>query len=352
MNGFRWTFHPVAAFAEFGAVWDECNDRTFQSPLLSATFVRPALSHFGDGTEQLAVATDEHGPAAACVLRMRGGSVMETFQPSQLPIGPWLQRPDVDLCELAGSLVHSQGANIVLASLTQLDPLLVVRPADSASFRSLPYIMTGSIDLPPSMDEYLATRSENLLANLRRRLHKIEREYGTASLQVLDTEDSVSTGIGHYADLESAGWKAKRGTALMRGNLQWRFYSETLTACCRESQGRIYVLRFGDAVAAACLVVIAGQTAYLLKTTHNEQMRSVAPGMMLRRHFVESLYLREPGVRRIEIYGSLNESQRPWLTGMREMYHANAYRGPVVAALHSLSRRMKQPFRALGQGKA
>ena len=39
---------------------------------------------------------------------------------------------------------------------------------------------------------------------------------------------------------------------------------------CRDGRGRIYVLRFGDEVAAACLAVIADGTAYLLKTTHNE----------------------------------------------------------------------------------
>ena len=119
---------------------------------------------------------------------------------------------------------------------------------------------------------------------------------------------------------------------------------------CRDQRGRVYVLRFGDDVAAACLAVVADNTAYLLKTTHNEKMRSVAPGMMMRRHLIESLYSRDPDVRRIEIYGSLNESQRPWITGVREMYHANAYRGQVIAALHSLSRRMKQPFRTVRQG--
>ena len=107
-----------------------------------------------------------------------------------------------------------------------------------------------------------------------------------------------------------------------------------------------------EAPSSATLVPPVGDTAYLLKTTHNEQMRNVAPGMILRRQFIESLYAREPGVRHIEIYGSLNESQRPWVTGVREMYHANAYRGPVIAALHSLSRRVKQPFRALGHGGA
>jgi Acetyltransferase (GNAT) domain len=350
MTDLRWAFQPVDTFAETGAFWDEFNGQTFRLPLLSSGFAGSALRHFGDGSEVLATAIDDRGTAATCVLRTRGASVMETFQPSQLPVGLWLQRHDLPLLELADSLVHQQPGHIVLASLTQLDPLHVPRPEDGASVRTLPYIATGAIELPPSWDDYLSGRSENLLANLRRRQHKIEREHGPVSLQVFDTEADVAAGIGHYADLESAGWKARRGTALMRGNRQWHFYVETMAAFCREKLGRIYVLRFGDVVAAASLAVVAERTAYLLKTTHNEQMRNVAPGMILRRHFIESLYLHEPAVRRIEIYGSLNEAQRPWITGLREMYHANAYRGPVIAALHTLSRRVKKPFSTHGQG--
>jgi CelD/BcsL family acetyltransferase involved in cellulose biosynthesis len=350
MIGLRWEFQPAGTFAEFGAAWDEFNARTFKLPLLSSPFVGAALRHFGNGQTELAIASDGRGTAALCLLRMRGTSVVETFQPSQLPVGPWLQRPDVELADLASSLVHRQPTNVVLASLTQLDPLHVPRPRDAGLFRSLPYIATGSIELPAAWDGYMSSRSENLLANLRRRQHKVEREHGAVTLEVCDADSHTEAGMGHYSDLESVGWKAKRGTALVRGNRQWQFYCETMASFCREKRGRIYVLRFGDTLAAACLAVIANGTAYLLKTTHNEKMKSVAPGMMLRRQFIESLYRREPTVRRIEIYGALNESQRPWITGVREMYHANAYRGPVIAALHSLSRRMKQPFRAIGQG--
>ena len=110
--------------------------------------------------------------------------------------------------------------------------------------------------------------------------------------------------------------EARQGTALVKGNLQWRFYSEVLEWFCRHGQARVYLLRIGDELAAASLVVIAGTTAYLLKTTHNERLRRVAPGMILRRHFIESLYERETAMRRVEIYGALNESQRPWVTPM------------------------------------
>lgn len=350
MNGISWNFHPVGSFGDWGATWEAFNNRTFRLPLLSEAFIRTGLRYFGIGTEQLAIASDERGTAAACLLQTRGATVVETFQPSQLPVGPWLQRCDLDIADLANSLVHSQAGTIVLASLTQLDPLLVPRPADGPLRRTLPYISTGTIALPDSFEEYMAGRSLNLRANLRRRQRKIEREHGSISLQIFSRVDDIATGIDHYSDLESVGWKARMGTALAHGNDQWQFYAAAMESFCQHGQGRIYVLRFGDVIAAASLVVIGGDTAYLLKTTHNETLRSVAPGMILRQYFIESLYTNVPAVRRIEIYGSLNESQRPWITGVREMYHVNAYRGPVFATLHTLSRRIKHPFRTVDSG--
>jgi len=349
MVSLHWTFRPIADFSDFESVWDNFNGETFRLPLLAAAFLRTGLRHFGSGSEQLAIATDEHGTAAMCLVHIRSTAVMETFQPSQFPVGPWLQRPDLDLAQLASSLVHDRSGQIALVSLTQLDPQFVPRPADGQLLKSLRYIATGTIDLPEKLADYMAARSENLLANLRRRQHKIEREHGPVSLEVLEQPADVARGVDCYSDLESAGWKARRGTALAKGNVQWRFYAEALDAFCREGQGRVYVLRIGNEPAAASLVVIAGGTAYLLKTTHNEQLRSIAPGMILRRHFIESLYERETSVRHVEIYGALNESQRPWVTRVREMYHLNAYRGPVIAALHTLSRRLKQPFRGVSQ---
>jgi CelD/BcsL family acetyltransferase involved in cellulose biosynthesis len=337
----HWSFQPVAAVGDFESVWDEFNDRTFRFPLLSAAFLRIGLRHFGSGDEQLAIATDSRGTAAMCLMRVRSAAVMETFQPSQFPVGPWLQRSDVDLAHLARSLVHERSGQIALASLTQLDPLFVPRPADGPLLKSMRYISTGTIELPDMLADYMAGRSENLLANLRRRQHKIEREHGPVSLEVLERPADVAKGIDCYADLEGVGWKARVGTALVKGNVQWRFYTEALEFFCGKGQSRAYVLRIGDEPAAATLVVIAGKTAYMLKTTHNERLRSVAPGMSLRRHFIESLYEREASVRRVEIYGALNESQRPWVTGVRDLYHSNVYRGPVIAALHTLSRRIK-----------
>ncbi|MEO8304465.1 MAG: GNAT family N-acetyltransferase [Betaproteobacteria bacterium] len=350
MDSVRWTFQPAGHLDESGTIWDEFNDRTLRLPLLSAAFVRTGLLHFGNGSEQLAIASDDQGIAAACVVAMHGATAISTFQPSQFPVGPWLQRPDLAVADLAGSLIQDLPGTIVLASLTQLDPLLIPRPADGPLLGTLPFISTGTIALPATLDEYIAGRSENLRANLRRRQRKIEREHGPVSLQVISRAEDVAAGIDRYSDLESAGWKARLGTALARGNVQWRFYMEAMQTFCRIGQGRIYVLRFGDSVAAASLVVVARETVYLLKTTHNEGLRSVAPGMILRQHLIASLYADESGVRRVEIYGSVNEAQRPWLTGTREMYHANFYRGPVLAALHTLSRRIMRPFRGVGLG--
>ena len=160
-----------------------------------------------------AIAYDESG-TAAIVCAPDARRVGRRDVPAlATPVGPWLQRPGLDLSELADSLVRQQPGHVVLA---------VAHAARSAArdeaqatariLRSLRYIATGTIELPPSLPEYLASRSENLNANLRRRTHKIEREHGPVTLEVHDADGGVAAGIGHYADLESAGWKAKGGT--------------------------------------------------------------------------------------------------------------------------------------------
>jgi CelD/BcsL family acetyltransferase involved in cellulose biosynthesis len=340
-NGLHWTFRPASSTHAFESEWDAFNARTLRTPLLNAAFLGTALQHFGNGDEQLAVAADETGTAAMCVLRMRGPAVVETFQPSQLPLCPWLQRDDLALRDVADSLVHHYPGPIVLVALTQLDSRLIARPADGPLLKTLQYIITGTIVLPESLEGYMAERSDNLLANLRRRQRNVEHEYGSISLEVLDEPGDVDAGISTYSRLESAGWKARVGTAIERGNPQWCFYVDAMKRFCEQGQGRMFVLRFGDQLAAAALAVVDDSIAYMLKTTHNERLRSFSPGAFLRREVIASVHREPPRVKRIEIYGPLNAAQQPWISETREMYHVNAYRTRTIAGLHSFSKRLR-----------
>ena len=337
-SGFQWTFRPVDQVADFEREWDDFNSRTLRTSLLGAAFLRKALQHFGNGNEYFAVASDSEGSAAMCLLRMRRPAVVETFQPSQLPLCPWLQRSDVDVSALARSLVRDHAGPIVLVALTQLDPWLVARPADATSLRTLPYITTGTIEIDDSLERYMADRSANLLANLRRRQRSVEHEFGSISLQVIDAAEDIEAGMTLYSNLESAGWKAKLGTAIERGNLQWRFYVDAMTALARQGQCQVFALRFGDQLAAAALAIVHNCVAYMLKTTYNEQLRTYGPGVFLRREVIAGFQRQAPPVGRIEIYGPLNAAQSQWVTATREMYHINAYRTRTVARLHSLSK--------------
>lgn len=340
-SGFRWTFRPVGQVADFEREWDDFNSRTLRAPLLDATFLRNAVRHFGNGDEHLAVASDGEGTAAMCLLRMRGPAVIQTFQPSQLPLCPWLQRSDIDVSTLAGSLVHNHAGPIVLLALTQLDPWLVARPPDAPLLRTLPFITTGTIEIDDSLEQYMADRSANLLANLRRRQRSAEHEFGPISLEVIDAAEGIENGMALYSALESAGWKAKVGTAIERGNFQWRFYVDAMTALARRGQGQLFALRFGDQLAAAGLAIVHDSVAYMLKTTYNEQLRTYSPGVFLRREVITRLQRQVPPVGRIEMYGPLNAAQSQWVTATREMYHINAYRTRSVARLHSISKLLR-----------
>jgi hypothetical protein len=202
----------------------------------------------------------------------------------------------------------------------------------------------GAIEFPESLADYMRSRSGNLTANLRRREHKAHRELGSIGFEIIESPQRCEAGLDIYSAMESEGWKARTGTALARSTSQWSFYRDALAELCAQNRGRIYILRIGDQIAAASIAIVHRNTIYMLKTTHNERLRRFGPGMLLRYRIVASLYERENAVRRMEIYGPLNESQRPWVTSIREMYHINAYRAPAFGALHSFSQRVRLPL--------
>ncbi|MDD5297595.1 MAG: GNAT family N-acetyltransferase [Rhodocyclaceae bacterium] len=341
MSDIRWSFQPAAAAGELWARWDDFNGKTFNTPLLRSCFLLVTLRHFGSGKEILAIASDDKGIAAACLLDTSNSPLAKTFAPPQLPICPWLQRADLNFADIAAALATQLPMVTLLASCTSLDPRFVPPPAQGPRIRTLPHVTTGAIDLPADFGEYLETRSKKAVANAHRRIRKAEAEFGKPWLKIITDPAEVANSVDTYADLESSSWKAARGTALVRGDAQTAFYKQALSALCDIKIGRIYELYFGPRIAAMELAILDGSVAYMLKTTYDVTLHSCSPGILLKWYLIQSMFDEEKLVRRLEHYGPLNESQVPWITESREMYHANVYRYPVLARLHSLSQKLR-----------
>src|SRR5436190_2015751 len=135
-SSYAWKLHSIAEFREQREKWDQLNHRGPQSPVLTAMFVSTLLKEFGTGEEILAVC-GEGDLVAAAILRRRTRVGWETLQPSQAPLGAWIQIPEVDTEKLAIALIKTLPGFGLALGITQLDPELVRRPENSAALQTV-----------------------------------------------------------------------------------------------------------------------------------------------------------------------------------------------------------------------
>ena len=68
-----------------------------------------------------------------------------TFQPSQAPLGAWIQMQDANTEDLATSLVRALPGFTLALGISQVDPELVMRPTDTPTLQTVDYIQTSRV---------------------------------------------------------------------------------------------------------------------------------------------------------------------------------------------------------------
>ena len=165
-------------------------------------------------------------------------------------------------------------------------------------------------------------------------MRKATKEIGEVRLTLQTEPDQVRGFINQYAAIESRSWKGHSGTALTPDNQQCAFYADLLDKLAKRGQARMYTLAFGERVAAAQIAVAGTETLYLLKTAFDPDLSSLGPGVMMHSCITQHVYQQDTPMRRIELYGRLNQSQMMWITDTRPLFHANFYASPILATAH------------------
>src|SRR5579863_105915 len=337
-NDGGWALHSIAKFDEQSRNWDSLNDRGARSPLLTAIFFRNLLQQFGTGKEILAV-RGSVVPTAMAVLQRETRVGWSTFQPSQAPLGAWIQMPNADTEDLATSLVRTLPGFTLALGISQVDPELVMRPNDTPTLQSVDYIQTSHVTVRGAFDDYWALRGKNLRHNLKRQRNQLARQGVECRLDTVTLPADVPNAIGDYARLETAGWKAGTGTAVRLDDAQGRFYTNLLKDYCAEGRGRIYRLWLDGRVAATDLCIDNGAVFVILKTSYDETITNVSPALLMREEYFRHLF--EAGFQRIEFYGRLMDWHTKWSDEIRTLYHMNCYRSPVVISLRRILKRQQ-----------
>lgn len=341
----KWSLAPASGFAAQAGRWQALNAASAASPLLEPDFIEPLLACFGNGAELLATCHAQGQVVAMALLVRRRRGAWETFQPSQAPVGLWLQLPGQDSAALARSLLAALPGCALVLSLLEQDPHMAPRPPTSPALATMDYIDTARVTVAGSFADYWQGRGKNLRANLKKQRARLEREGTATRLDEVRDSASVAQAIADYGRLESAGWKALGGTAVSAGNAQGAFYRALFERYCARGQGVIYRYWFGQQLVAMDLCLECEGTLIILKTAYDESFGgALSPTLLMREQQFERVF--DGGrIGAIEFFGKVMEWHLRWTDEVRTMYHTTAYRWPLLPALIRHAQSLKKKIR-------
>lgn len=310
-------------------------------PILESRFLRPALDQFSEGRERIFWHDSGAGPDCMCILKPKTGLTWETFQPSQLPLGPFLLKPGADFVKLVSGLIRRLPGFKLGVGLSQYDPLTIPRPFADGTVRTLDYIETASLPIRGAFDAYWDSRGKNLRQNMRKQHKQLASDNIQPRLELITAPERVGWAIEAYGRLEVAGWKSSVGTAVGADNAQGRFYRQMLEQFCSVGRGRIYCYWFNDRLVAMDLCVEGGGALVILKTSYDESIaKSLSPAFLMRQESFRLMF-EQNDLDRIEFYGRVMDWHLRWTDQVRTLYHTNAYRHSSIALARDLIGRFR-----------
>lgn len=330
----NWQIFSANEFESHRQAWDTLNARSGNTPLLDSRFVLPLLTYFGTKRESLAVCTSNGEICCMTIIVKVRAGVWETFQPSQAPIGCWVQTDTLNATALGESLRKALPWNCLLLGITQQDPSLASRPKKKARLNTIDYIETARVNVDGTFEEYWSKRGKNLRQNLRRQRNRLGREEVETKLELIQDPPSIHEAVEKYGILESAGWKSESDTAIHVDNAQGHFYSEMLKNFSETGQATIFQYFYDNEIAATDLCILGGGSIIILKTTYDESITTSSPAMLMREDAFNYIFSNRIA-QQIEFYGKVMEWHTRWAEDIRTMYHINIYStlGWVIRAL-------------------
>ena len=263
------------------------------NPFFHPDFVLPAIAHLGKGIS-IAVVTRLDGSLAALtpfaathlgwfapVARLWS----HDYAPLGLPliagsaIGPVVTRLIEELAP------RGSGASLVVPDLP-LDGPIAVEFIAAARRQSRPVDVLGShlravLDRPRgrSLDlrAALPARRRKEYGRQMRRL----AELGTVSIDAATDNDNVVAAFEQFMALEAAGWKGKRGTALICNRASAAFAREAVANRSAAGAARIDSVSLNGNPIAMVVSFVVGATAFTWKMAYDETCARFSPGAQL-----------------------------------------------------------------------
>jgi CelD/BcsL family acetyltransferase involved in cellulose biosynthesis len=203
------------------------------------------------------------------------------------------------------------------------------------------------VECSGSWEEFYESISSRRRYDLRRARRRAEK-HGEVGVEIIrPTPQEFHDLLPAFIEVEAAGWKGRRGSALKENERLRKFFTSYGEIAARQDLLTISSLKIGDSTAAVQLGVEFGGSFWVLKIGYDERWAKCSPGMQLTHEMVR--YCFERGLSRYELLGAEEPWQRVWAGGEREHMTAVLYpfnpsgmAGLARDAAGSLLRRVRQ----------
>jgi CelD/BcsL family acetyltransferase involved in cellulose biosynthesis len=181
--------------------------------------------------------------------------------------------------------------------------------------------------------------SAKFRANLRRRLRRLG-ELGAVSVRRAAEGPEARAMLAQFLELEAAGWKGARGTAIAADERTRAFYERLVEVAAARGWLALRALELDGRPVAMHLGLVYRGTYYLPKPAYDEALGACSPGQLLFREVVGECEAR--GLGALDLLGPDMPWKRDWEPHHRPHDWVYVYRpGLAGRTLHAVKHRVK-----------
>lgn len=196
------------------------------------------------------------------------------------------------------------------------------------------------IELVGDMSTFESSLPGQFRKRLRRRTRRLE-EQGAVTVSFDVGNERLDELLAEGFAIESSGWKAELGTAIVSDPKLERFYRHVAQWAADRGWLRIGMLRLDGTAVAFNLYVVFGGTLSSLKGGFDTAYRPFAPGAILTRASIEFAY--ESGLRRYDFLGDADPYKLDWARDVAERVRIQAFARTVPGRLAHAAWRYGRP---------
>jgi CelD/BcsL family acetyltransferase involved in cellulose biosynthesis len=200
------------------------------------------------------------------------------------------------------------------------------------------------IDVQPSWDDYLDSRSAGLRKALRRKMRRLA-ELGKVGLETVTGGETLDQGLADGLQIESEGWKGLNKTAISSQPSVTGFYTDLAQIMAATGQLRLHFLTLDGERIAFDYSIISNRCLYSLKAGHSSAYARFSPGTLMLGLILQQAH--EEGMSGMDLLGDSDEFKMQWTDATRTHQWLHCYSDSLRGRLlHAIKCRLLLSIRA------